>query len=150
MGTPANRFLVPDSSSSAGQSSPSSSSGHSSGRASGEPEIAPTSRYILPNDLDMAIEYLDDQQLDKLVSAAFEERTRRRGPLEPDKRQRNAEVYCSSLPQGKLNAVRAAFKAGVTPARIAREFGISRSDVQRALASDVSCELFSPSVADKL
>ena len=42
-----------------------------------------------------------------------------------------------SLPQGKLNAVRAAFKAGVTPARIAREFGISRSDVQKTLAGDV-------------
>jgi transposase-like protein len=40
------------------------------------------------------------------------------------------------LPQGKLNAVRAAFKAGVTPNRIAREFGISRSDVQRALAGE--------------
>ena len=30
----------------------------------------------------------------------------------------------SVLPLGKLNAVRAAFKAGVTPARIAQEFGI--------------------------
>jgi len=50
--------------------------------------------------------------------------------------QRNAEAVSSQLPQGKLNAVRAAFKAGVTPARIAREFGISRSDVQRALAGD--------------
>jgi predicted transcriptional regulator len=37
-----------------------------------------------------------------------------------------------------LNAVRAAFKAGVTPAKIAREFGISRSDVKRALAGDAT------------
>jgi hypothetical protein len=43
-----------------------------------------------------------------------------------------------SLPLGKLNAVRAAFKAGVTPSRIAREFGISQSDVRKALASDGS------------
>ena len=89
-----------------------------------------------PSDLNAAIKYLDDQQLDTLVSAALEERKRRRGPPAPDKNQRDAEVDSSSLPQGKLNAVRAAFKAGVTPARIAREFGISRSDVQRALASD--------------
>ena len=40
------------------------------------------------------------------------------------------------LAQGKLNAVRAAFKAGVTPTRIAREFGISQSNVRKALASD--------------
>ena len=46
------------------------------------------------------------------------------------------ETGAVSLPQGKLNAVRAAFKAGLTPARIAREFGISRSDVSRALSGD--------------
>jgi len=43
-----------------------------------------------------------------------------------------------SLAQGKLNAVRAAFKAGITPSRIARQFGISQSDVRKALASDVA------------
>ena len=132
MGTPPNPLSVPDASSPTGQSS---SSAQSSASASRETE-APTSRYVLPNDLDAAIKYLDDQQLDKLVSAALQERTRRRGPLAPDKSRRNAEAVSPSLPQGKLNAVRAAFKAGVTPARIAREFGISRSDVQRTIAGD--------------
>jgi DNA invertase Pin-like site-specific DNA recombinase len=33
-------------------------------------------------------------------------------------------------------AVRAAFNAGVTPSRIARQFRISKSDVRKALASD--------------
>jgi DNA-directed RNA polymerase specialized sigma subunit len=98
--------------------------------------MAPPSRYVLPKDLDAAIKHLDDQQLDRLVSVALEERTRRKKPIVHDKSQRNAEAVSSPLPQGKLNAVRAAFKAGVTPARIAREFGISRSDVQRALAGD--------------
>jgi len=42
------------------------------------------------------------------------------------------------LPLGKLNAVRAAFKAGVTPSRIARQFRISLSDVKLALASGPS------------
>ena len=37
--------------------------------------------------------------------------------------------------RGKLNAVRSAFKAGITPSRIAREFGIPLSDVRQALAS---------------
>jgi hypothetical protein len=131
MGTLPNRLTMPDASSPMGQPS----SEKSSASASRETEIAPTSRYVLPNDIDAAVKHLDDQQLDRLVSAALEERTRRRGPLAPDKSQRTAEAVSSPLlPQGKLNAVRAAFKAGVTPARIAREFGISRSDVQRALA----------------
>jgi hypothetical protein len=92
----------------------------------------------LPKDLDAAIRHLDDQQLDRLVTAALEERARRKKPHPPEKTHRNpiAEAVFPSLPQGKLNAVRAALKAGVTPPRIAREFGISRSDVQRALAGD--------------
>jgi predicted DNA-binding protein (UPF0251 family) len=40
-----------------------------------------------------------------------------------------------SLTRGQLNAVRAAFKAGITPSRIARQFGISQSNVRKVLAS---------------
>ena len=39
----------------------------------------------------------------------------------------------AALPQGKLNAIRAAFKAGVPQSRIAKQFGVSRSDVQTTL-----------------
>jgi DNA-directed RNA polymerase specialized sigma24 family protein len=42
----------------------------------------------------------------------------------------------NSLTRGQVNAVRSAFKAGITPSRIAREFGIPLSDVRRALARD--------------
>jgi transposase-like protein len=47
-------------------------------------------------------------------------------------------MAAGALPQGKLNAIRAAFKAGVTPSQIARQFGVSQSDVQRALAGYVN------------
>src|SRR6476646_5409506 len=104
MGTSPDRLSVPDAFSPAGQPS---SSTQSSASASHETEIAPTSRHTLPSDLDAAIKHLDDQQLDKLVSAALKERRRRRGPLAPDKGRRNAQVDSSSLPKGKLNAVRA-------------------------------------------
>jgi DNA invertase Pin-like site-specific DNA recombinase len=56
-------------------------------------------------------------------------------PDEPSRKQRTKEV-APPLAQGKLNAVRAAFKAGVKPSRIAREFGISQADVRKALTSD--------------
>ena len=42
------------------------------------------------------------------------------------------------LTLAKLNAIRAAFKVGVAPSRIARQFGISQSDVRKALASKTS------------
>jgi hypothetical protein len=41
-----------------------------------------------------------------------------------------------AAPVGKLNAIRAAFKAGVTPSQIARELGLSQSDVRKALRAD--------------
>jgi predicted DNA-binding protein (UPF0251 family) len=92
----------------------------------------------LPRDLDAAIRHLDDEELAKLVLAALEERSRRKKLSVPEESHPKRRAEAVALPQGKLNAVRAAFKAGVTPARIAREFGISQSDVHRALASDQS------------
>jgi hypothetical protein len=122
-------------------------------------ETPRSSRYILPKDLDTAIQQLDDQELERLVSAALEERARRKKPSVSEKshRIRDAEAVSISLPQGKLNAIRAAFKAGVTPNRIAREFGLSRSDVQRALAgearkrnSEKCCIGLSTSISDRI
>jgi len=50
--------------------------------------------------------------------------------------RRQVEVAPTSLTRGQVNAVRAAFKAGVTPSQIARRFGLTQSDVRKALASD--------------
>jgi hypothetical protein len=136
MGVPSNRLSILESSSAAGPECPLSSSENSSAAASQETETASLSRHVLPKSLDAAIKQLDDQELDRLVSATLEERARRRKLFNNQETQRKRETGPVSLPQGKLNAVRAAFKAGVTPARIAREFGISRFDVQRALAGD--------------
>jgi len=143
MGVPPNRSTVPDLSSTTGRGSSSSSpAGPSSAEFSREADTALPPRYILPKDLDDAVRQLDDQELDRLVTAALEERARRKKPFvsQETHRKRLSEADAIPLPQGKLNAVRAAFKAGVTPARIAREFGISRSDVQRALARDATKE----------
>jgi hypothetical protein len=106
----------------------------SSTAASREAETASLSRYILPKDLNAGIRQLDDQEMDRLVAAALEERTRQKKPPMPEQSQGNrlAEADATPLPQGKLNAVKAAFRAGVTPVQIAREFGIPLSDVRKA------------------
>jgi DNA invertase Pin-like site-specific DNA recombinase len=89
----------------------------------------------LPN----AVRHLNDQELDRLLSAVIAEQKRRGKKLPAEmSRKRRVEVVAARLTQGKLNAVRAAFKAGVTPSRIARQFGISQSDVRKALASDTA------------
>jgi len=99
-----------------------------------------TPSYALPKNLPDAIRYLDDDQLDRLLAAVLAEQ-RRRGkkvPVSDNSRKALVKVDAPPLPQGKLNAIRAAFKAGFTPSRIARQFRISKSDVKKALASDPS------------
>jgi hypothetical protein len=101
--------------------------GHESGEAQ-------SSRHILPRDLDAAIKHLDDRELERLILAALQERDRRKLPVpEKSERKSQTEMATAALPQGKLNAIRAAFKAGVPPSRIAKLFGVSRSDVQTSL-----------------
>jgi len=124
---------------------------HTSGRGdsllpegpSSSPRTEPTSspRHILPRDLANAIRRLEDRDLDRLFSVVIAEQ-KRRGKNVPasgsSPRNRQAESVPVALTSGKLNAVRAAFKAGITPSHIARQFGISQSDVRKALASNAT------------
>jgi hypothetical protein len=90
------------------------------------------SRHVLPR-------HLDDQDLNQLFAAVVAERLQRgmKSPV-PDKipNKRSVEATAVSLTPGKLSAVRAAFKAGATPSKIAKEFGLSQADVRSVIASD--------------
>src|SRR5262245_32923267 len=102
---------------------------------------ASSTRYILPRDLPSAMKQLEDQELDQLLAAIVAEQRQRgrKPPVSDDSpRKRRGEAVDVPLTLGKLNAVRAAFKAGVTPSQIARQFGISQSDVRKALEGDGS------------
>jgi len=110
-----------------------------------EPDnLAPQPRYLLPSDLAGALKRLDDAELDTLLAAVTTEAERRgrRPPRSATERPPSAamaqppsEHDVGSLSTGKLNAVRAAFKAGLKASAIAREFGISQSEVRKALAA---------------
>jgi hypothetical protein len=115
-------------------------------------------RYVLPRDLSNALRQLDDLELDRLVAASRHELQRRGRPMTPapeiqptthislgehtskpsiakvSERQQLPEAK-GTLTQGQVNAVLATFKAGIAPSRIARQFGISQSDVRNVLAS---------------
>jgi hypothetical protein len=106
-------------------------------RCMDEPAAAPSPSYALPTNLPSALRHLDNDQLDRLLAAVLAEREARGSKKLPvsDDAFREKPSKAPSLPQGKLNAVRAAFKAGVKPSQIARQFGISQSDVRKTLAS---------------
>jgi len=111
-------------------------------------------RHVLPKDLTKAVGHLSDGELDLLHAATIEEMQRRgRVPpsgsanpsshpaAPPDKPASHRTSVGNSevgLTRGQINAVRAAFKAGVTPSRIARQFGISQANVRKALATEES------------
>ncbi len=94
-------------------------------------------RHVLPRDLPNAVKHLNDEELDRLLAATLAEAKRRgrqtASTYEPSLSPKMEPAV--SLTRGQLNAVRAAFKAGITPARIARQFGLSQSDVRTALKS---------------
>jgi hypothetical protein len=104
------------------------------------PAAPPPPRIVLPKDLSAALKRLDDRELKRLSEAVLAEQQARGGVRVPvdEKPAPKARVESSpvSLSTGKMNAIRAAFKAGVKPAQIARQFGVSQSDVRKVLASD--------------
>jgi hypothetical protein len=126
----------------------------SSSKAAAVAMAASLRGYLLPRDLPNALKRLDDGELASLLAAALDE-AKRRGKLpsglaanasyDPTprgsrKKNESSKVRPThtvpSLTRGQVNAVRAAFKAGIAPPRIAREFGISQSEVRRVLASE--------------
>ena len=115
---------------------------HAPAKAS-EPPTAPQERaaaqprHFLPKDLAGALKQLGDPEIDALLSAVTTEAERRgRLSVQPLKekfaadaktqaQQAPNEAVAGSLTTGKLNAVRAAFKAGVS-STTARTGGCSR------------------------
>jgi hypothetical protein len=105
-------------------------------------------RHVLPKDLPNAVKHLTDRELDLLITATVEE-AKRRGRVPPSlqanppdasvpkrsssKDKRQAQVATVSLTRGQVNAVRAALKAGIKPSLIARQFGISQSELRKCV-----------------
>ena len=105
----------------------------------GEPARDKPPRYQLPKNLPSALSHLDDDQLERLFMAVNGE-LQRRGKIAPIRqiieRKPSAEEGALPFAFGKLNAIRAAFKAGVKPSAISGQFGVSQADVHRALKND--------------
>jgi hypothetical protein len=102
---------------------------------------APSARYVLPNNLPEMIKLLEERELDRLLAAVLGEQKRRgtkSATADENSRKQRTDAVAMPLTISKINAVRAAFKAGITPARIARQFGLSQADVRKALASNMS------------
>jgi hypothetical protein len=100
-------------------------------------------QYRLPTNLPAALAQLKNADLDDLLNAVIDEAARRgrmpkslTTPPTACRPRQTAPTPDPGLTRGQVNAVRSAFKAGVKPSVIARQFGIAQSDVRKTLASD--------------
>ena len=100
-------------------------------------------QYRLPTNLPAALAQLEHAELDDLLNAVIDEAMRRgrmpksiSPPPTACRPRQAAPTPDRGLTRGQVNAVRSAFKAGVKPSVIARQFGIAQSDVRKTLASD--------------
>jgi hypothetical protein len=110
----------------------------------------PTPQTVLPADLPAALTRLPESDLKRLEEALAVELRRRNlvtapavrsapGPKNPKSKRKvispigRDESDPPALTPGKVNAIRAAVKAGVKPMAIARQFGVSLSAIKNAL-----------------
>ena len=112
--------------------------------------VPPLARVMLPSDLPRSLKYLDDAQLRRLLEAVTVEINRRnqgdakkKGATPPlartSAKDQSAPVSdkttrtIDEIPEGKVNLIRASFRAGIKPVVIARTFRISQSLVSYVL-----------------
>lgn len=103
---------------------------------------SPSQRRLLPHDLDVALKYLTDGELTALAKAVEQEKLRRSPELaakipatQKPAPQRQITPTVEGLTQSQVNLVRSSVKAGVKPATLSRQFGLSRAQITAALKS---------------
>ena len=121
-----------------------------------EPAPLSSRPVLLPEDLVCSLRLLADAELERLQAAVVNE-VARRGPPPGVARATEREVRPSAGPKpassrrprnspsvpvapavtaGKASAIRAAFRAGLKPAIIARQFGVPQSVVRQVLQGE--------------
>jgi hypothetical protein len=102
-------------------------------------------RRLLPHDLDVALKYLTDGELEALSAAVGKEQERRGHvnsgkaavPPKPDEPSRSSGdlPIVEGLTRSQVSLIRASIKAGVKPGALSRQFGISQTQIRAALKS---------------
>jgi hypothetical protein len=93
---------------------------------------------LLPEDLAGSLAILSEQDFERLRAAMAKEAARRGRKISPNLASTKGErpgPTTEGVTAAKANLVRAAFKAGVKPLAIARQFGLSQAVVRELLKS---------------
>jgi len=96
-----------------------------------------TAQYVLPKNIANSVRHLSDGDLDLLFHACATEKKRRgakRARPIAEAAPRHVDPTIVSMTTAQVGAVQAAFKAGVKPVAIARQFRLSHAQVREALS----------------
>jgi hypothetical protein len=103
---------------------------------------SPSQRRLLPHDLDVALKYLTDGEFAALAKAVEQEKLRRSPQaaasapkVQKPVQKKAATSNVEGLTQSQVNLIRSSVKAGVKPATLSRQFGLSRAQITAALKS---------------
>ncbi|MFL5173018.1 MAG: hypothetical protein ACJ8CX_20510 [Microvirga sp.] len=97
-----------------------------------------THRPLLPEDIEGSLAILNEQDFERLRAAMEKEAARRGRKMSPNLGSTERERLTPTtdgITAARANLVRAAFKAGVKPLAIARQFGLSQAIVRELLKS---------------
>jgi uncharacterized protein (DUF433 family) len=103
-------------------------------------DVTDGQRRLLPHDLGRALQYASDEELRELREAVQQEMKRRNLPLDPvpevkaKNKSSQADNSGHDLTRSQISLVQASIQAGVKPAVLARQFGISLADIRAVLA----------------
>lgn len=109
-------------------------------------DVTDAQRRLLPHDLGRALQYASDEELKELREAVQQEMKRRNLPLDPgpevavktksskSSKSSKADNPGDDLTRSQISLVRASIQAGVKPAVLARQFGISLAAIRAVLA----------------
>lgn len=100
-------------------------------------------RRLLPHDLDLSLKYLSEGELQRLAEAVGFEMRRRKiagarasgsatTTLSPEAEKTPVKDVAGLTP-GQITLIRASVKAGVKPAALQRQFGVTRAQITAVL-----------------
>jgi hypothetical protein len=96
---------------------------------------------MLPRNLTETLKRLEDGDLETLQRAVNAEVKRRRStkqaasPVQPPAGQSDSSDGMNEVPTGKVNLIRASYRAGMKPSAVARTLRVSLTLVNRVLSS---------------
>jgi hypothetical protein len=106
-------------------------------RQTSEPDA--TQRRLLPYDLAASLRHLPDEDVMRLAEAVAAEMKNRQlsapAPPDPPLRPVAVDPVLSQLTRAQINLIRSSIQAGVKPAALSRQFGLTRAQIAAALRS---------------